>query len=80
VIKPQVAYFQNGYEFAIVALRWHRGDIRKILSITCARDGGHQKCFIYHVRTQWGHQKYFIYHVRMRWGHQKYFIYHVRMR
>jgi hypothetical protein len=49
-------------------LRWHRGDIkifylsrahamgdiRNILSITCARDGGHQKYFICHVRTRWG--------------------------
>jgi hypothetical protein len=35
------------------------GDISNILSITCARDGGYQKYFIYHVRTRWGTSEIF---------------------
>jgi hypothetical protein len=74
-------------------LRWHRGDIRNILSIMCARDGGHQKYFIYYVRKRWGTSE-MLYQSRAHamgdirnilsitcardGGHLKYFIYYVR--
>jgi hypothetical protein len=69
------------------------GDIKNILSITCARDGGHHKYFIYHVRTQWGTSEIFYLSCAHAMedirnilsitcardgGHQKYFICHVR--